>query len=329
MELQKKQEILSKDFLFSKIDHYDVYKYYVGDFTINQVRKSPFHKDNNPSFSIYMRDGKLRHKDHSNDFYRGDCIDLVQQLFNLDTKQAVEKIAKDFGISKGEDNSQRITSLYTKPFMEQRRHSFIQVKTRSWTEKDAEYWKQFGITKDQLKKDEVYPLKEVFINRKKEGIEKEELVYGYRYNEGFKIYFPNRPKGEKWRSNIPITIVENLSVLEDLSITQVLIVKSKKDRLCLQGVFPDMHILNVQNESVSAFSSGLSEKLKGKQVYISYDSDEAGKRASLKITTEFGYKHINVPDIYVEKDGIKDWADLFKKYGPEPIINHFKTKKVN
>ena len=65
---------------------------------------------------------------------------------------------------------------------------------------------------------------------------------------------------------------------------------------------------------------------KGKEVWISYDSDPAGKKASIKITKEFGFKHINVPDNYWEEDGIKDWADVYNKYGSNPIIEHFKKK---
>ena len=288
MELAKREEIITKEFLFSKIDPYDVYRYYISDFTIGQARKSPFHKDTNPSFSVYMRDGKLRHKDHSDDKYRGDCIDLVQQLFNLDTKRATIKIAKDFGISEGKDESEKITSQYTKPFMDQKRYSFIQVKTRAWTKEDADYWKQFGITKEELKAEEVYPLKEVFINRRKERTDKDELFYAYRYDEGFKIYFPNREKGERWKSNIPITIVENIKILDDYDPSVVLITKSKKDRLVLSRYFP--YVLNVQNETRACFTEEFVKKLKGRIVWINYDSDDTGVRNCTNITNEFGYK---------------------------------------
>ena len=316
MELAKKEEIVTKEFLFSKIEPYDVYRYYIGEFTIGQVRKSPFHKDNNPSFGVYMRNGRLLHNDFSDDKYRGDCIDLVQQLFNLDTKRATKKIAKDFGIADGKDESERITSQYSKPFMDQKRHSFIQVSTRAWVKEDAEYWKQFGITKEQLKADEVYPIKDLFINRRKERTDKGELVYAYRYNEGFKIYFPNRPKGERWKSNIPITIVENIKILDDYDPSVVLITKSKKDRLVLSRYFP--HVLNVQNETRACFTEQFVERLKGRIVGINYDSDDTGVRNCTNITTEFGYRYINVPREFLP---IKDFADLYRLYGEELLIN--------
>lgn len=323
MELHKKEELISKEFLFSKIEPYDVYRYYIGDFVIGQARKSPFHKDNNPSFSIYMRDGKLKHRDHSDDRYRGDCIDLVQQLFNLDTKKATQKIAKDFGIVDGKDESQKITSQYTKPFIDQKRHCFIQVATRPWTKEDAAYWTQFGITKDQLKAEEVYPLKDVFINRRRERVNKDELFYAYRYDEGFKIYFPNRPKDERWKSNIPITIVENMKILSDYDPSVVLITKSKKDRLVLSRYFP--YVLNVQNETRACFTEDFVQKLKGRIVWINYDSDEPGIRNCTNITSEFGYKYINVPKQFLP---VKDYADLYCKYGEEALINSLKEKQL-
>jgi len=323
MELAKKEELISKEFLFSRISDYDVYKYYIGDFTIGQVRKSPFRKDNNPSFSIYMKNGKLQHNDFADDRYRGDCIDLVQQLFNLDTKKATQKIAKDFGIAEGKDESARITSQYTKPFIDQKRHSFIQVSTRTWKKEDAAYWVQFGISKEQLKAEEVYPLKEVFINRKKVRTDKDELFYAYRYEEGFKIYFPNRPKGERWFSNIPLTKVENIKILDEYNPSVVLLTKSKKDRLVLSKYFP--YVLNVQNETRSCFTPGFVEKLKDRIVWINYDSDEAGVKNCIRITTEFGYRYINVPKVYLE-EGIKDFADLFRAHGEEAVINSLKEK---
>lgn len=323
MELHKKEELITKEFLFSKIDSFDVYRYYIGDFVIGQARKSPFRKDNNPSFSIYMKDGKLRHTDFADDRYRGDCIDLVQQLFNLDTKKATQKIAKDFGISEGTDESERITSQYSKPFMDQKRHSFIQVSTRAWTSDDAAYWKQFGITKDQLKAEEVYPIKDLFINRRKQFINKDELVYVYRYAEGFKIYFPNRPKGERWKSNIQLTLVENLKILDEYDPSVVLITKSKKDRLVLSRYFP--YVLNVQNETRACFTEQFVEKLKGRIVWINYDSDDTGVKNCIRITTEFGYRYINVPKVYLE-EGIKDYADLYRLHGEEAVINSLKEK---
>lgn len=321
MKLEKKEETVSKDYLFTKISEYDVYRYYVGDFTIGQVTKSPFRKDNNPSFSIYMRDGKLQHKDHADDYYRGDCINLVEQLYRLGLKDALIKIAKDFGVEKGKDDSARITSQYVKPFMDQKKHSFIQVTVRKFNQADGNYWKQFGISSAQLKEDNVYPLKELYINKKRYGLSKDELAYVYRYDEGYKIYFPNRPKEDRWKSNIPLTIVENKKVIQGAD--RVFITKSKKDRLLLSRYLDN--VVNVQNETRACFTESFVQELSGKEVWINYDSDDAGVKNCIRITEEFKYNYINVPRSYLP---IKDFADLYRVHGEQAVIEILKSKNL-
>ena len=321
MKLEKREETISKDYLFSKINEYDVYRYYIGEFTIGQSRKSPFHKDNNPSFSVYMRDGKIQHRDHSDDTFRGDCINLVEQLYNLDIKAALMKIAKDFGIEDGKDESARITSQYVKPFIDQKRHSFIQVTVRKFNQADGNYWKQFGITSAQLKEDNVYPLKEAWINKHRCPVLKDELAYVYRYDEGYKLYFPNRPKDERWKSNIPLTIVENRKIIQGAD--RIIITKSKKDRLVLSRYLDN--VINVQNETRACFTESFVEELRGKEVWINYDSDDAGVKNCIKITEEFKYNYINVPRSYLP---IKDFADLYRVHGEKVLIETLKSKDL-
>jgi 5S rRNA maturation endonuclease (ribonuclease M5) len=321
MKLEKREELITKEYLFSKISEYDVYRYYIGEFTIGQSRKSPFHKDNNPSFGIYMKDGKLYHKDFADDVYRGDAINLVEQLYSLDMNKAIKKIAKDFGITEGKDESARITSQYVKPFMDQKKHSFIQVTVRKFNQADGNYWKQFGISSAQLKEDNVYPLKEAWINRHRCPVLKDELAYVYRYDEGYKLYFPNRPKEDRWKSNIPLTIVENKKVIQGAD--RVIITKSKKDRLLLSRYLDN--VVNVQNETRACFTESFVEELRGKEVWINYDSDDAGVKNCIRITEEFKYNYINVPRSYLP---IKDFADLYRVYGEEALLNELKSKNL-
>jgi|APFre7841882654_1041346.scaffolds.fasta_scaffold01151_16 5S rRNA maturation endonuclease (ribonuclease M5) len=316
----KKQTFITKQFLFSKISEYDVYRYYVGEFKLGQTFCSPLRKDNNPSFTIFAgQDGRLHHIDHADDRYKGDCIDIVQSMFNLDTRTAMEKIAKDFFLLEGKDEHKKITSLYTKPVIDPKRHAMIQVTTKPFTAEDKAYWLQFGITRDELKKEDVYSVKDLYINRRREIVKPGELCFAYRYDEGFKIYFPNRPKEQRWKSNITTKTVENLNIINDAK--RVLVTKSKKDRLVLARYFPT--VISVQNESRSCFTEQFVSMLSNKEVWINYDSDEAGVKACKTITEEFGYRYINIPKKYLP---IKDFADLYKEYGEEPIVNYLKEK---
>lgn len=321
MELKAREEVINKDYLFQKIDYYDVYRYYIGNFSVGQPISSPFRKDNNPSFSIYIKDGKLRHHDFGDDRYKGDCIDLVKQLFNLDTKEAILKIAKDFGISEGVDNSARITSTYTKPYISEKASHLIQISARRWSAEDIAYWKQFGITTTMLREDNVYPVKEAYLNKRRIGMWKDELVYAYQYDEGIKLYFPNREKKEKWKSNIPLTVVENQKVLENAK--RVIITKAKKDRLVLSRYMDN--VLNVQNETRACFTPEFVKKLEGKEVWINYDSDDVGVKNCTAITKEFGFKYVNVPREYLP---VKDFSDLYKEHGEKVLLQVLKSKNL-
>jgi hypothetical protein len=268
--------------------------------------------------------GQLRHKDFADSSYSGSGIEFVQQKYGLSIGDAMKKIAKNFGLLE-QDNKiyKEVLSTYTKPVMDIKRYTFIQINPRKWEQRDADYWKQFGITVDELKNEKVYPLKELFINRKREQFPQSELVYAYQYESGFKIYFPQREKGERWKSNIKTSIVENIKILQELDPAVVLITKSKKDRLVLSRYFP--YVMNVQNESRSCFTPEFVEMLRGRDVWINYDSDEAGVKNCTNITSEFGYKYINVPKNYLP---VKDFADLYKEHGEEEVINVLKQKNL-
>ena len=66
---------LSIQDILNKINEYDVYAYYMGNFKIGHLYNSPFRKDNNPSFAVYKgRRGNLMFKDHGT----GDCGNVLQ-----------------------------------------------------------------------------------------------------------------------------------------------------------------------------------------------------------------------------------------------------------
>jgi len=325
MTVKKRKDPVSLQLIYSRISDYDIYRYEIGNFSINHAFCNPLRKDNNPSFVIYMNEaGNLRHKDFADSSYSGSGVEYVQQKYGLSVGDAMRKIAKNFGLLDEDDTTYKeVTSSYTKPVMDQKRYTFIQVKVRKWEKRDLDYWGQFGISVEELKAEAVYPLSELFINRRRDPFRQDELVYAYKYETGFKIYFPQREKGERWKSNIKTSIVENIKILQELDPAVVLITKSKKDRLVLSRYFP--YVMNVQNESRSCFTPEFVEMLRGRDVWINYDSDEAGVKNCTNITSEFGYKYINVPKNYLP---VKDFADLYKEHGEEEVINVLKQKNL-
>jgi 5S rRNA maturation endonuclease (ribonuclease M5) len=326
MQIKKKKEELTYEYIMKKISEYDIYRYEIGDFTIGTALCNPMRNDRSPSFVIYMgQTGHLFHRDYADERYQGRCIDLVQQKYGLSYDKALKKVASDFGLDdESSEVYKSIISQYPKPLLDMKRHAHIIVSVKKWTKEYIDYWTQYGVGIEELKKEEIYPLKEFFVNRRKEYMEPNEIGFVYRYTEGYKIYFPDRTKEKgKWKSNITTRIVENMAALKEAK--KVLITKSKKDRLVLQKYLHDTAVLNVQNESRSCFTEEFVSALRDKEVWINYDSDEPGVKACKAITEEFGYNYINIPKQYLP---VKDFADLYRVHGEDALITILKSKNL-
>jgi 5S rRNA maturation endonuclease (ribonuclease M5) len=279
--------------------------------------------------------GEMRHKDMAypdDERFSGGAVDFVMSRYGLSYGKALEKISQDFCLLEGEKVYREITDKYVKPVMDIKRSCFIQVSARGWEKRDVQYWEQFGIGVEQLNKENVYPLKEAFINRKNvfsESESKKEIAYIYRYTNGFKLYYPTREKSEKWKNNIKSNVVEGLEKVNGQE--KVIITKSKKDKIVLNNCLEPFHVLvlSVQNECAAGITPELLNRLKGKQIYIGFDCDDPGRKASLKINEDHPeFRHVNVPTSLWETQQIKDWADWYKGYGKEVLLDHFKTKKI-
>lgn len=328
MVLATKVEI-TRNFVFSKISAADIYMRELPGIGLKQAICSVLRQDKSPSMILTIGEsGQMRHKDLAypdDERFSGGAIDFIMSRYGLNYDQALNKVAQDFCLLQGETKYKEITDKFTKPVMDIKRSCLIQVETRKWQDRDSLYWSQFGITKEQLKEEQVYPLKAAYINRVSVPIEKDEICYVYRFPEGYKLYFPFRKKEDKWKCNIKNTTVEGLSQLNGQK--NVIITKSRKDRMVLSNCLQDYHILilNVQHENKSGFTQELLEKLKNKTVYINFDSDEPGVKSCKPIVEEFGFRYINVPREYLP---IKDFADIYKIHGKEPILTHLKQKQI-
>ncbi len=324
MHLSRKQDI-NLELIYSKIDDYDIYRYYMGDFVIGRAMCNHHRGDKNPSMVIYVGErGHLFHRDYADERFKGGPFDLLMQLHpGMNYDGALKRVAKDFGIEDSfSQDYKKIVNLYVKPLIDVKRHAVIQVRSRKWEQADLDYWAEYGISIEDLRREEIYCVKEWSLNRRKQYIRPGELCFAYRYNEGFKIYYPGRSKDDgKWTSNITTQLVENLAVIK--SAQKVLITKSKKDRMVLSRYFGA--VVSVQNESRSSFTDEFLSTLKGKEVWINFDSDEPGVKNCKIVTEEFGFKYINVPRLYLD-EGIKDFADLYKLHDEQPIIDYLKSK---
>lgn len=328
----KKKIELTMDSVLEKVSDYDIFRWYMPtkDWKLNEITYSPFRNEKNPSFIIGNKRGYISFIDFGNTEFRGDCFTFVKKMYNLaNLDEVLKKIDADFGlgISSGiVKDYKKITGEYKQPEIV-KRNTLIQVVTRKFTGEELAYWNTYHQDLADLRANNIYSIKSLYLNKKIYHLKDTELRFGYFYPSGgyWKIYVPYAKKKNKWIGNVPLQTswgTENLLKGENS-----LICKSLKDYMVCKKVFP--YVCGVQNESLSAFSEKFVETLKSLSPIVFYggDSDNPGKKASYEITNAFKFKHINPPD-YLLNDCCKDFADMGKFKGLNAIKEHFIKKNL-
>jgi hypothetical protein len=327
---KKKQELTVKAIL-DKISDYDIFRMYMPDksWKLNQVTYSPFRKENNPSFLIGNRKGHISFIDFADTSLRGDCFTFVKLLYGFgNLYDALKMIDKDFGlgiIGAPTGEYKKIVAEYKQPEIT-KRNSLIQVVTRKFTNSELEYWNSYHQSLDDLRANNVYAIKKVFLNKQLFYTKETEMVFGYLYDGHWKIYRPYGDKKNKWvPNNVPITAMDGKEDI--INCNTAFINKSKKDYMVMKKVFPCS--CAVQNEGLGCFSPENVEYLKANSdnQILSFDSDVIGVQNSQQITKLFDFGYANVPRKYL-KEGIKDWADLAKAHGIDAIKEYLIKKDL-
>ena len=179
----KKKEELTAENILKKIDDWMIYKWYAGDFRVGECFLSPMRNEKNPSFIIKVDDrGKLHHKDYADSSFQGGCFDFIMQKFSCSYNDALLKVDSDFQLgfmNKPIKPLSSIVNTLQKPIMNKKVYTFIQVKTRKFTKEDLIYWNSYLITEEELKRENIFSIKEAYLNRSRIPIGKDELAFAY------------------------------------------------------------------------------------------------------------------------------------------------------
>lgn len=337
-----KSSSLEKEDILEKITPFDIYRFYQGPFTVNDVCINYHRGEKNPSLIISSRlSTQLRHKDFGDESWYGDCFNFVQQIHSCDFPTALHTIDRDFGLglTDGKVKSTRRVITWEQPEIEMKRPPFFQVIYYSNMPKVAlDYWAKFGVGAAELKKEHIYYPAEIWRNRKKIPMGNL-MTFAYHYPDidKWKLYRPFAPKRTentpinqwKWDSNVPFDYIDNMMVMSRDCLKGYL-AKSKKDRLVLQHALQTECIADVQAEDAGCLTLENLEIFNSiPERYIISDNDKKGKEFSWWLTKQYGFKHVNVPDIYLTADPkCTDFADLCYHHGMDAVTNHFKQKGI-
>lgn len=250
------QPKIDKDFILSKINQESIMQHYTGnDVTSKKLVTSCLRSDNHVTCGYYKsKSGVL----YMHDFATGehlDCWNLVMKMFNVNYYQALEIIAKDFCLV--ESNIVKTKPVIV-PEIKETESAIIQVQIKSFTQKELDWWQQFGINKKILKKYHIYSLQYVFLNGELRFTSSEKCpIYGYYFGkdknskELWKIYFPfNKEKGIRFINNLPKKVLQGYHQLPKTG-DLLVITKSMKDVASMYG----FGITAVSTPSESTFVS--------------------------------------------------------------------------
>lgn len=275
------------------------------------IYNSPFRKDKNPSFGIYYskRTKQLLFKDHGT----GECGNVIKFVSLFTGKTEYNDILSDIVDKLNITNNTKLVSSkqYIPPT-----ETVIGVVRQEFTDVDINYWKQFNISINTLKKFNVNSIKYYLCNGIVKGTYKRENpMYAYKVYNNFKIYRPLADKYTKWRNNLTdydIQGYEQLPQKGDI----LFITKSMKDVMCLH----EMGYPAVSPSSESTFlPKDVLEQLKTrfKRIIILFDRDTAGVKRSRKLSRETGLEAIFIN----KKFKAKDVSDAVKANSFEEIKN--------
>jgi hypothetical protein len=256
------------------------------------------------------------------------AVDIVMMLFNLDFKDAINLIKRDFNINfkatSFNPNEITITDKVIAPSKfkhQESEESEIVVYTQAFNDRDLKYWKQYGISLSTLKKYNVYSALIAYINDTIFHVyTTPDPMYAYQEMDLYKLYRPFGGRKKKWRTNFKGGILEGYTQLPETG--EILIItKSRKDVMTLYEM--DISSVAVKSETSIASQNAIDIlKSRFQKIYMIFDNDEAGINGAIKMSREYGIQYFFIDKHYDSKD----ISDFVKNHGFEKAQNFIYEK---
>ena len=327
MEFISLQPKITKDFILSKVNQESIMQYYTGlDVSSKKLMLSPFRSDNHITCSFYKSKSDIL---YLHDFATNEhinCFQVVMRLFNCNFYEALNIIAKDFGLIEG---THQTSNFKIVPELKESESAKIQVQIKEYTTEELEWWNQFGISKKHLKKYHVFSIQHVFLNGElKFTSSKQCPIYGYYFGkdknkeEKWKIYFPFKTE-YRFLNNTPKKLLQGYHQLPKTG-DLLVITKSMKDVIAMYGFgiaacAPNSETLFVNDKQLEEF------KQRFKHILVIYDNDRPGLHNMWLIRKQ----HPELNYFYMPWYLAKDFTDSIKLVGVDNMkdyINDFFKK---
>lgn len=344
-----KDSRISKDFILSSIGNdklsaqIAIFEKYLGVTNVYSLVLSgddfnnPLRKDTYATctFKLYNnKDGaKVWFRDWA-DIRGYDCFDLVQSMASCSFTDALELIAHHFSLLSAERTAELkyvLTPVQIKELTVKKMQQIdIQIKKDDWTERHKAYWRQYGLSGEDVAYDTT-PIKAYWVNGDKYVVPKN-LGFCYFFPDAVKLYFPEADRSKKEQKFLHNTAnaVQGHAQLT-FTAKYLIITSSNKDVKVLRKLarlYPDLDIevvapmsetTPISKDKIDLFNS------KYRLIFTYYNNDKQGI-ASTEAHTEL-YSCLG---FYNDKHMGKDPSD-FVKNNPENYekLYHFVKDKLD
>ena len=158
--------IVDKDLILSHFSEEQIMEYYLGiSITKKKLFRSPLRVDKRPTCNVFRNDkGVLIFKDFATGQHL-NCFGVVMEKFKCDYHKALDIIANDFGLVDNKNIKKNAGRINPNPIkITDKEPSKIQIEIQNFSEEELNWWKQYGITIDILKRYNVFSCKYLFLN---------------------------------------------------------------------------------------------------------------------------------------------------------------------
>jgi len=282
-----------------------------------QYVRSPLRDDNSPGAWFETTEFGLVFRDFNYKNRPLDCFAVVQDYFNLPNFYATLNFIYEKLIEGKSLNERHFTQKSNK-----KKDVEIFCESRNFTKQDRRFWTKYGISKQNLIDDKVFPIRKYQMTNTKSGdinVKVRQLSYLFgEFGKRKKLYFPNAEKSKRFLTNCTKNDIGALDTLSPYG-RQLLLTKSYKDCRVMrnqgknscwlqnEGMFPSIDLL-------------LSIVKRFSYVIVFFDNDAQGIKASQQLTqiinNHFPGKAspLWLPES-LNQQGISDPADLYEKKG--------------
>ena len=320
------QPKITKELILSRFSEEQLMEYYLHIPVKKGLFRSPLRRDKQPTCSFYRnKSGTLIFKDFATGQHL-NVFDVVQSIFRCDYFESLRIIANDFGIVRDNALHKNPGKINLNPIkIKDKEISKIQIEVQEFTDGELKWWGKYGISKDILKRFDVYSCKHVFLNDQLFAESQQHCpifgYYGKKYQglELWRCYFPKRTSF-RFITNWPSKKIQGYDQLPKKG-KLLVITKSMKDSMCLYSCGITACAPNSENLFIP---DKVLEDLKNRfeNIVVLYDNDKPGLYNMAKIRKE----HPELTYVFIPKRyGSKDISDFYKDYGRKETLNLIKT----